>query len=96
MYTRLLSPMYTNICCKNLPFRKAADVIFSTASRGWRIISALVKFSGNRRIYRTASKKVKLQRYFCYISEFHISFPTPKMVVITSSDIFLLHVYNCS
>lgn len=50
MYTRLLSPTYTNICCKNLPIRKAADVIFSTVSRGQDHITAL-KFSGNRYIY---------------------------------------------
>lgn len=41
MYIRLLSPMYTIVFSKTLLVRKAADLVFSTASRGQRIISLL-------------------------------------------------------
>lgn len=41
MYIWLSDLVYTNTCCKNLPVKKAADVILSTASRGQRILSLL-------------------------------------------------------
>lgn len=95
-YICLSDLVYTNISCKNLNVRKAADVIFSTAIRGQRILLlpwSLVEIDVY--IEHLAKKSnVDYHRDMSATFQFYISFSTPKMAATTSSGMYLLHIYN--